>query len=405
MDKFNYSKAQPTGLLLQDYISLIGDEAVARIATKAGAMRGRTVQHINATKHGGGVAEILHSLIPLFNDVGIAARWDIIQGTPPFYDVTKAMHNFLQGKDGDFTEEEWKLYEDTNAGNAGVLEDCEVTLIHDPQPLPLVRERKPGQRWLWRCHIDLSTTNRAVWSRAQPYVDAYDGAVFSLPAYKQPVTPPIRYVKPAINPFHPKNVPMAPDQAEAVLDRYNIPHDKPIVTQVSRFDPWKDPVGVVTACNKARQQVDFTLVMLGNMADDDPEGKVIFDQVKELADENTIISAEGDDADLVNALQSYSDIIMQKSIREGFGLTVTEAMWKERPVIGGKVDGIGAQIEDGVNGFLVSSVDEAAQRVVELIGDQALRRRIGGAARESVRQNFLLSRLLEDHLDWLASVA
>jgi len=404
MDKATTVTAQPTGLRLQDYAPLIGDETVARISAKAAALDGKSVQHINATKHGGGVAEILQSLIPLFNDVGIAARWDIIQGTPPFYDVTKSIHNYLQGKDGDFTSEQWGLYEETNAGNAGVLEDCDVILIHDPQPLPLVRERKNGQRWLWRCHIDLSTTNQAVWSRAQPYVNQYDSAVFSLPAYQQPLDRPIRFIKPAINPFTAKNVPMPADQCEVVLDRYNIPRDKPIVTQVSRFDPWKNPVGVVEAADIARKTVDFTLVLLGNMADDDPEGKVIFDQVKDMAHENTIISAEGDDADLVNALQSYSDVVMQKSTREGFGLTVTEAMWKSRAVIGGRVDGIGAQIEDGVNGFLVGSIDEAAQRLVELIGSPDLRSRIGETARESVREKFLLSRLLEDHLDWLASV-
>ena len=381
---------------LADYVPLIGAAAVERLAAKAEPLGGLAVEQINSTKQGGGVAEILRSLTPMLTGLGIRTHWVALAGSPSFFDVTKKIHNLLQGAEGDLTDAEWILYLDTVAENASIIDiRHDVVFVHDPQVLPLVRNRaNHRRRWIWR--------NRTVWDRLRPMVELYDDVVFTLPEYGQPLTPRQHFVMPAIDPFTIKNQPLAQGDIDTVLAHYGIPRDLPIVTQVSRFDPWKDPFGVIEAARKAREEVDFTLVLLGNMATDDPEGARLYEALVAEADERTLILPEGNDQLLVNAIQSTADIVLQKSTREGFGLTVTEAMWKGRPVIAGNVGGIRHQIADGENGLLVNSPDEAAAAIVRLLADPALARRLGDAARETVREKFLFTRLLEDHLDLLA---
>lgn len=389
---------------LADYVPLIGAAAAERIAAKAEPLGGLAVDQVNSTKQGGGVAEILRSLTPMLTGLGIRTHWVVMAGAPAFFDVTKKIHNLLQGAEGDLTEEEWTLYLDTVAQNASLIDARQdVLVIHDPQVLPLVRARSNNhRRWIWRCHLDLSNTNRVMWERLRPMVDLFDDVVFTLPEYGQPLTPRQHFIMPAIDPFTIKNRPLPQAEVDTVLAHYKIPRDLPIVTQVSRFDPWKDPFGVIEAARKARSQVDFTLVMLGNMATDDPEGVRLYEALLAEADERTLILPEGNDQLLVNAIQSTAAIVLQKSTREGFGLTVTEAMWKGRPVIAGNVGGIRHQITDGENGLLVDSPDAAAAAIVRLLSDPARAKTLGDAARETVREKFLFTRLLEDHLDLLA---
>ncbi len=386
------------------YEPLVGAAVVERVKAKAARLAGKRLQHINATKHGGGVAEILLSLIPLAHSLGLDARWDVITGEGDYFEVTKKIHNLLQGGEGGLSDDDWHLYMSGAARNDGVVDDeAAIVMVHDPQPLHLIDGRNGQGRWVWRCHLDLTDTNAGLWERLAPMVDRYDHTIFSLPAYSQPAKPPSSFILPAIDPFTPKNQAMPAEECRRHLARYGIPTDLPVITQISRFDPWKDPQGVVEASRLARKEVEHTLVMLGNLADDDPEGARIFGDMERFRDERTFIMADGDDADLVNALQSSADIVLQKSIREGFGLTVTEALWKGRAVIAGKVGGIVHQIEDGTNGFLVDTVESCAARIVELLRDPDLRERLGAAGRETVRERFLLLRLLEEELDVFAA--
>ena len=398
------TSGEAPGLEIDRYVNLVGAERVEQVKRKARALTGRRIQHINATKHGGGVAEILISLLPLAESLGLELRWDIIAGEPDYFEVTKKMHNLLQGGDGALSDAEWQVYMAGAARNADVVDSgADLLVIHDPQPLHLVQDRRDGQRWIWRCHLDLTETNSDLWQRLSPLIDRYDGTIFSLPEYSQPARPEPSFILPAIDPFTAKNQVMPPDDCQRHLARYGIPTDLPIITQISRFDPWKDPMGVIEASRQARQEVDHTLVLLGNLADDDPEGARLFREVEQYRDPRTFVMADGDDRDLVNALQSSADIVLQKSIREGFGLTVTEALWKGRAVIAGKVGGIVHQIEDGISGFLVSSVAEAAARIVALLRDNGLRKRMGTAGRQTVIDNYLLLRLLDQELDVLAA--
>lgn len=390
--------------IIDHYTPLVGEATVDRVKTKAAALAGRRIQHINATKHGGGVAEILISLLPLAQSLGLDIRWDTITGPDGYFEVTKHMHNLLQGDDGDLTEVDWQLFMSGQAHNASVIDiTADAVIVHDPQPLHLVNNRHDDSRWVWRCHLDLTAINPNLWRRLAPMVDRYDHTIFSLPDYGQPAKPPASYILPAIDPFTPKNQVMPADQCNHHLTRYGIPTDLPVITQISRFDPWKDPFGVIEASRIARRDADHTLVLLGNLADDDPEGQRMFAELVDQRDDRTFVMADGDDPDLVNALQSGADIVLQKSTREGFGLTVTEALWKGRAVIAGNVGGIVHQIEDGVSGFLVDSIERAAERIVQVLHDPDLGARLGAAGRETVREQFLLLRLLEQELDVLAA--
>jgi trehalose synthase len=328
----------------------------------------------------------------MMNAIGIEAGWRQIQGTPAFFACTKKMYNALQGDRLAFSEEEKAIYEQVILENATRfhLTDCDAIAIHDPQPLPMIGHfPERSMPWLWQCHIDLSAPDAAAWNYLRGFVDRYDAAIFSLPDYAQDLDIVQRFVTPAINPFSAKNGEMAESEIDDCLSQYRIPTDRPLVTQISRFDRWKDPMGVIEAFRRVRQSVDCTLVLVGNSATDDPEGDVMLETIKSSIDERVVV-VTADDPVLVNALQRRAAVVLQKSTREGVGLTVTEAMWKGAAVIGGNVGGIRHQIRDGDNGFLVDTIDQAADRIVQLL------------CAPTVRQKFLMSRLLEDWLDLLA---
>jgi trehalose synthase len=385
---------------IEDYEPLVGAEVIQRIRDKAAKLKGLRVANFNSTYYGGGVAEMISSLTLLMNSLGLRTEWRVIQGTPDFFSITKKMHNALQGGEIDLSSIKKEIFEQVIFENSvrNFLEH-DVVLVHDPQPLPLIEHYDKKCPWIWRCHLDLSGPEAEIWKYLRRWIDRYDTVIVSCPEYRQEIKPPQRVFMPAINPFTIKNRPLSDREIGERLAHYEIPVDVPLVVQVSRFDPWKDPEGVVDAFKLARKQVDARLVLLGNFATDDPEGEEIFRSLCACRDERVLILTSGDDTALVNALQTRAAVVLQKSLREGFGLTVAEAMWKGTPVIGGNVGGIRYQIEDGVNGFLVSSVEETAKRIVELIHDRELRDEMGGKARDTVRKNFLLTRYLEQYLD------
>jgi trehalose synthase len=384
---------------IEDYAPLIGPEAVDRITRKAQRLRGLRVVNISSTFYGGGVAEMLSSSTLLARSVGIRSDWRLIQGSPDFFSVTKKFHNALQGAGIDFTDLKKEIYEEIILQNAVRMEmDADLVIVHDPQPLPLVTHYRRNCPWVWRCHVDLSQPDPEVWAYLKQYVEQYDAVILSLPEYARELTPPQVFIMPAIDPFSVKNAELSEGEIQERLDHYRIPTDLPIVAQISRYDRWKDPEGVIQAFKMAREEFPATLVLLGNVATDDPEGQEVFESVLRHKQERIHILTVEDSA-LVNALQRRAAVILQKSVREGFGLTVTEAMWKGTAVLGGRCGGIKHQIQDGVDGVLVSSVDEAAAAMVKLLKNPVLRERLGQAARKTVQQRFLMSRELEQHLD------
>jgi trehalose synthase len=388
---------------LEQYEPLIGRATVERLSAKAERVRTMRVAHISSTFYGGGVTELLTPLTLMLNATGIETDWHLIQGTPGFFGCTKKLHNTLQGEDLEFSDAERTIYEQVVFENATRLhlDDCDAVIVHDPQPLPLIAHFADREMpWLWQCHVDLSTPHAPVWAYLRQFIEQYDAAIFSLPEYGQDLRIDQQFVTPAIDPFSAKNRELSDREIREFLRNYKIPTDRPLVTQISRFDAWKDPMGVIDAFRKAREQVDCRLVLVGNNASDDPEGGKILETIESVADDGIIVLAV-DDPTLVNALQRSAAVVLQKSTREGFGLTVTEAMWKGAAVIGGDVGGIRHQIKDEWNGFLVSTPDQAAARIVQLVKDPGLREQVGSRAKESVRQNFLMSRLLEDWLDLL----
>ena len=395
------SRFRPT--TVADYEPLVGAETVDRILEKAARLHDLHIVNVNSTYYGGGVAEILSSLTLLMNSAGIRTGWRVIQGRPDFFSITKKMHNALQGGSINLSELKREIYEEVVAENAMRMHlDHDVVIVHDPQPLPLIGHFRKKAPWIWRCHVDLSRPDPELWSYLAPFIERYDAVVVSLPEYAQKIGPPQRFIAPAINPFSTTNKELSAAEIDERLLHYDIPTDLPLVVQVSRFDKWKDPQGVIDAFRLARKQVDATLVLVGNVATDDPEGPEIFEFLCRNAEERIRILSVQDTA-LVNALQRRAAVVLQKSIREGFGLTVTEAMWKGTPVIGAKTGGIRHQIEDGVSGFLVESVEQAAERIVQLVRDPALGRKLGERGRETVRQRYLMTRLMEDWLDLISA--
>lgn len=385
---------------VEDYEPLIGPETVDRLLDKARKLYGFHVTHFNSTYYGGGVAELLSSLTLLLNGLGIRAGWRVLQGAPDFFGITKNMHNALQGRPFEFTPLKQRIYENIVYENSVRNHlDHDMVMIHDPQPLPLIVHYKKMCPWIWRCHIDLSNPHRDLWRYLSQFVEQYDAAIFSIKEYTQSLAIPQIIILPAIDPFSSKNCELTEEEMTGRLAHYNIPTDLPLVAQISRFDPWKDPKGVIQAFQIARRETPATLVLLGNFASDDPEGAQIYESLLESRDERVLILPNGDDTALVNTLQRKAAVVVQKSLREGFGLTVTEAMWKATPVIGGNVGGIRYQIQDGVNGFLVSSVEETAGRIVQLLKNPKERDELGARAKETVRERFLMSRYLEQHLD------
>lgn len=388
---------------VEDYEQFVGAETIERIRQKAKPLQDLHVVDVNSTYYGGGVSQLLSSLTLLMNGLGIETGWRVIHGPPDFFSITKKIHNALQGGELNLTDRKMQIYEDVVYENAVRNHlDHDVVIVHDPQPLPMIKHYRRRGPWIWRCHVDLSSPNQELWSYLVPFIEEYDAVILSSKDYAQKLTTPQLFFWPAIDPFSITNRELSEDEIDERLNHYDIPTDLPLVAQISRFDRWKDPEGVIQAFKLARKEVDCTLVLLGNVATDDPEGEEVYKSLLGCQEERMIILSRQDGA-LVNALQRRAAIVLQKSIREGFGLTVAEAMWKGTPVVGGNVGGIRYQIEDGVNGFLVSSIEEAAERIIQLIKDSGLRERLGEKAKETVRQQFLLTRYLEQYLDLLNS--
>jgi len=391
--------SKPKTIQVDDYEEYIGREAVERIKEKARPLHDVHITNINSTYYGGGVSVLLSSMTILMNSLGIKTGWRIIQGSPDFFGITKKMHNALQGGSFNLSRMKKEIYEAVIYQN--VIRnhiDHDIVIVHDPQPLFMINYYRKRGPWIWRCHIDLSQPHEELWDYLKPHIEKYDAVILSSEKYKQSLDTPQMIFMPAIDPFSITNKELSEDEINNRLSRYQIPSDLPLVVQISRFDRWKDPEGVIRAFKKARQRVKATLVLLGNVATDDPEGVRVYQSLLDQQDERIIIISQEDTA-LVNALQRKAAVVLQKSLSEGFGLTVAEALWKGTPVIGGDVGGIRFQIKDGVNGFLVNSVDEAAERIVELLSDAERNAEMGHAARETVRENFLLTRYLEQYLD------
>jgi trehalose synthase len=399
---------------LADYTHIAGKETIERIRELAEPMKGHRVLHVSATAFGGGVSEILYTIVPLMRDIGLDAHWHVIFGKEEFYNATKLLHNSLQGAPETLSDSEWALFDEINAINAeGLQGEWDTVIVHDPQPIGLRRGAKEkGRNWIWRCHIDLSEPNPEPIARLLPMIEEYDATVWHLPTYvPQGVNGHngVKIIPPAIDPLSPKNMAFSPDDAAFVCKQFGIDVDRPLLTQVSRFDPWKDPMGVIDAYRIVHEQMpEVQLALVGSMATDDPEGWEFFQHTFEYADGDDDIKILNNlnnvGAIEVNAFQSQSDVCMQKSIREGFGLTVTEALWKGRPTIGGNVGGIPLQISDGETGFLVDSPEQCAQRCLEILADPELGKRLGRAGKEHARKEFLSPRLLRDWVELLAEL-
>jgi trehalose synthase len=400
---------------LTDYTHIVGKELTEQIRQLAEPLKGKRVLHVSATAFGGGVSEILYTLVPLMRDVGLDAHWHVIFGKEEFFNATKLLHNSLQGAEETLSDEQWGIFDEINRMNAeGLQGEWDVVVVHDPQPIGLRRGAlEKGRKWIWRCHIDLSTPNPAPIARLLPMIEEYDASIWHMPDYVPDGMgehrEDVRIMPPAIDPLSPKNMAFSPEDAAFVCRQFGIDVDRPLITQVSRFDPWKDPIGVIDAYREVTEQVpDAQLAMVGSMATDDPEGLEYFQKTFEYADGDEDIKILSNlnnvGAIEVNAFQSQSDICLQKSIREGFGLTVTEALWKGRPTVAGNVGGIPLQIEDGVSGFLVNSPSECAKRCLEILRDPGLGKQLGREGKEHARRRFLTPRLLRDWLDLLTDL-
>jgi trehalose synthase len=388
---------------IDDYREVVPKGTVDFLKRLAEQVKGRKILHINSTNLGGGVAEMLRSHIPLLQDVGIEAQWQTISGAEEFFNITKSFHNALQGQDQHLSQQMLQTYLEVNRENARRLSfDADYVVIHDPQPAALIESRLTKSKWVWRCHIDISRPQWKVWSFLKQFVANYDAAIFSLPRFAQRLPIPQFLIFPAIDPLSDKNRDLSPQEQAQILSRLNVPTDKPILLQVSRFDPFKDPLGVIQTYRLVKKHHDVRLVLAGGEATDDPEGKTILLEVREVArdDPDIHILLLPPDANLeINALQRTATIVLQKSLREGFGLTVAEAMWKGKPVIGSFAGGITVQLVYGVTGFTVNSVEGAAFRIHHLLDNPEVMIKIGEDGREYVRQNFLITRKLGD---WLA---
>jgi trehalose synthase len=402
---------QPVGVghkSLADYTHLVGRPLIEEIRQLADDLNGLRVLHLSATAFGGGVSEILYTLVPLTHDVGLEAEWQVMIGREEFFHATKLLHNALQGNPVGLSKEEWHVYERFNEINAQqVTGDWDVIIVHDPQPLAIRRHAEDrAKHWIWRCHIDLSAPNEPTLERIVPLIEEYDGSVYHLEQYVPANLNgrgPTHILPPAIDPLSPKNMALSPEDAAFVCDQFGVDVDRPLICQVSRFDPWKDPLGVIDAYRLVNEEMpEVQLALVGSMATDDPEGWEFFNStveyaggdpdIKILNNLNNVGSIE------VNAFQSQSEVVIQKSTREGFGLTVSEALWKARPFIGGDVGGIPLQVQDGNTGYLVSSPEDCADRALRFLREPELGKQLGRAGKEHVRRNFLTPRLLRDWL-------
>jgi trehalose synthase len=381
---------------LDDYVPILGVQEVDDIRALAKRLAGRTVQMVNSTAVGGGVAEILNRLIPLMRELGVTPRWDVITGGNDFFEITKAFHNALHGGPYDGRPQDFETFLAYNEQNRQRLSfDSEFTVIHDPQPVALIDARPPGKNhWIWRCHIDLSRPNERVWNFLRPFVARYDGSLFSSPEFSRQLPIPQYLFYPCIDPLSDKNRDLPADQVQEVAARFGIDTDRPVLTQISRFDRLKDPVGVIRAYQIVKRYADCQLVLAGGSATDDPEGAQVLAEVRDAANGDAdvhVLDLPPWSAVEINALQRASTIVIQKSLREGFGLTVAEALWKKKPVVASAVGGIPTQVIHKHTGLLAHSVEGTAYQIRFLLSHPALAQKLGEQGHEHVREHFLIT--------------
>lgn len=385
---------------LDDYIPIVRRFVIDDLKLLGEKLHGKVIQNVNSTAVGGGVAEILNRMVPLLRELGVDARWDVIKGGMQFFEVTKKFHNVLHGRGDIVDDHDFEIFMETSRMNIKELNTYgDIVYIHDPQPLALI-EKRAQNKWIWRCHIDVSNPHKRVWEFIKGFVEKYDAAVFSSPVFSQKLSVPQYLSAPSIDPLSDKNKELPDEVIDGVLAKYGIPKDKPIITQISRFDYLKDPVGVIEVFKQVRKYIDCRLILAGGAAVDDPEGNKVLAEVNENAqgdpDIHVLMLAQNDIE--VNALQRASTIIMQKSIREGFGLTVSEALWKAKPVVASWVGGIPLQIKHKYSGLLCHSIEGAAFAVKQLLNSPSYAKKLGENGKEHVRNNFLLTRHLRDYI-------
>jgi trehalose synthase len=410
-------RVNPGNKSLADYRSIIRRHLYDEIAELSQRLNGTRVLHVSSTSFGGGVAEILYTLVPLMRDAGLEAEWGVMFGAEPFFNVTKNFHNALQGADYELSVEDRAIYEEYNRQSAEALresgEEWDVLFVHDPQPA-LIKHFSCGlsekTRWIWRCHIDTSTPNRQVLDYLLPYITDYDAQIFTMREYTPPGVdlPGLTIIPPAIDPLSPKNMALSPDDARYIANQFGVDTNKPFLLQVSRFDPWKDPLGVIDVYRAVKEEVpDLQLVLIGSMAHDDPEGWDYWYKTTNYASGDRDIFLFSNLTNVgaieVNAFQSIADVVIQKSIREGFGLVVSEALWKGRPLVASRAGGIPMQVTAG-GGILVDTIPEAAAACVKLLKDPEFAREMGRRGKEHVREHFLTPRLLRDDLKLFANL-
>ncbi len=385
---------------LLDYVPVVGQPIIDDLMLVADKLKGKIVQHINSTAVGGGVAEILDRMVPLLTELGVDSRWDVVKGGEQFFWVTKKFHNALHGKHEEITQRDFDIFMETSRRSIEQLDTYgDIVFVHDPQPIALIN-KKSANKWIWRCHIDISNPNQTVWEYLRSFVDKYDAAVFSAPSFSQNL--PIRQflIPPSIDPLSDKNKDLPQEIIESVLEKYGIVGDKPIITQISRFDRLKDPMGVIEVFREVKRHIDCQLVLAGGTAADDPEAIEVLEEVREKAQHDRdihILLMPQNDLE-VNALQRGSTVIIQKSIKEGFGLTVAEALWKAKPVVASAVGGIPLQITHKYSGLLCHTIQGAAFAIKQLLNAPEYAKKLGENGREHIRNNFLLTRHLRDYM-------
>lgn len=388
-------------LTLKKYKDFVDKDYFDRINELARPLKDKHVVHISSTYHGGGVAEMLSSLVPLMNCTGMHTGWRLLKGNPDFFGITKKFHNALQGEKINFSKRKRAMYEEINKNNSVFthLNHHDCVIVHDPQPLAIINNYHKRQPWIWRCHIDLSNPDKEVWNYLNQFVTKYDRVIISKDTFKRKNNVPQTVVYPAIDPLNTKHEEISLTRAKMFVKKFGIELNKPIISQISRFDKWKDPLGVIKAFRKIRKEVDCKLVLLGSMATDDPEGQKVYHEVIEQVKNDKDIHVINYSNDfLVNSLQRVSSVVIQKSLREGFGLTVSEALWKKTPVVASNVGGIHLQIKNGYNGYLINSIDSCASSVIKILKNPELGKKMGERGREMVREKFLITRQLEDYL-------
>jgi trehalose synthase len=407
----DYGRASSTsgGSLLDSYASVVGADTIRALEALARRLRGRRLVMVNTTKTGGGVAEILHRVVVMLNELGVPTTWEVMGGDAPFFGMTKKMHNSLHGQGGPLTDGDREVYLERSRIEADLLElDGDLILIHDPQPAALIAHRREsGQRWVWRCHIDLSRRDESHWNLLLPYVSQYDASIFSAIEFVPPLPTPIYLVAPSIDPFSEKNREMSGEEVEGVMDRLGLSSRPPMITQISRFDRIKDPRGVIEAFKLVRARRRAQLLLAGGGASDDPEGAEVLAEVREQAksvEDVTVLELPPQSDREINALQRASTVVMQKSLREGFALTVSEALWKRRAVVASAVGGIPLQVLHEQTGLLVRSVEGAALQTIRLLDNPDLRRRLASEGQAHVLDNFLHTREVRDYLAVFASL-